>query len=165
MGWNAAQLDFVRIAVLMTPYLQVVRSIAREFFVRLYKPLVVTVAIIAAIALGFSIWLVSFSTWWLILLGIVALLVILAAIILVIGWIILKFIAPVQTKNQKQQVRSFVDKIQRIAEVTATPKVVLLFRLAKDLVAPSEQGFVTSIGQDTVSLRRDFNTLRDSFRA
>ena len=149
----------------MNPYLQTVRAIAREFLFRIYKPIVITVAIVSAIVLGFSIWLTSFSAWWVILVAIVALLVILAAIVLVIGWLVLKFIAPLQSKDQKRQVSSFVDKIQRLAEVTATPKFVLLFRLVKDIIEPSKEGFVASIGNDAISLKRDFNALRDTFKS
>lgn len=148
----------------MKPSVLAIRSLGAEFATRLYLPVLITVAISAVGLLGISIWLATLSPWWLILVGIVLLLTIIAGVVLTIGWLVIKTVSPNQTKNQKQQAKAMVDKIQGVAEVTMTPKSVLLFRVMRDVIAPSQQGFISSVSHDTVSLTKDFSALRDTFK-
>jgi len=147
----------------MSPYLQAIRAIAREFLVRILKPIFIIAIIVSVCVLALSIWLTTFSGLWWILVTILIIAIILVTVVSIVAWGILNLIAPRQSKAQAQQVRAFVDKLQRIADVTATPKIVLLFRLLKDGFAPSKQGFVVSMSQDVTSLKRDFTTLKDTF--
>ena len=86
-----------------------------------------------------------------------------AALIVGVGFLI-RFAAPERTKEQKQQSKALAEKLQRVAEVSATPKVFLLFQVAKDAIVPSERGFIATVSDDATSLSGDFKTLRDSFK-
>ncbi|MDB5162563.1 MAG: hypothetical protein JWO54_553 [Candidatus Saccharibacteria bacterium] len=148
----------------MIPSLLAIRSIAAEFALSLYKPVTIAVGIIAAILLGLSIWLVTFSQWWLILVVFISGLILFVAAALIIIWIIIKTVNPAQTKAQRQQSKLLVEKLLRVAEVTSTPKALLLFQVVKDVIRPSQQGFIVSVTSDTKTLKNDFVALKDSFK-
>jgi len=149
----------------LQPSLSAVRSIAAEFAQRLYLPVVIIFAVVAVVLLGLSAWLVTINAWWTILLVLLAVATIVVSVLLIAGWVIIKKVAPLQSKPQRQQTKALVDKLLRLAEVTGTPKFILLFNVIKDVVAPSEKGYIASISSDTISLKRDFVTLRDSFNS
>ena len=148
----------------MNPLFLTVRSLAVEFAKRLYIPVAITLIVGLVVLLALSLWLTSLSEWWWILAIFVLGLSMLAAVVMVVVWNILKVTAPTQTKAQKKQAKALVDKIQRLAEVTATPKIFLFFQVVRDVVMPSKGGFIASLGEDTTSLHRDFNDLRNSFK-
>lgn len=147
----------------MKPSLSAIRSIGAEFAHRLYVPVVITVAVTAVVLLALSIWLVTINEWWLILLVLIFGLTIFAAAVLAVMLAIIAKVSPLQSKAQKKQTKSFVDKLLRVAEVTSTPKFILFFQVMKDVVRPSQDGFISSVSNDTTSLKRDFLALKDSF--
>jgi len=147
----------------MKPSLSAIRSIGAEFAHRLYIPVVITVAITAVVLLALSIWLVTINEWWLILLVFIFGLTIFATAVLVVMLAIIAKVSPLQSKAQKKQTKSFVDKLLRVAEVTSTPKFILFFQVMTDVVRPSQDGFISSVSNDTTSLKRDFLALKDSF--
>jgi len=145
------------------PSFLAIRSIASEFARRLYAPVAVSSAIVAALVLALAIWLVTINEWWLILLILVCGMTFFAFVALGVALIVIKKVTPQQSKIQKKQTKAFVDKLLRVAEVTSTPKFILLFQVMKDIVKPSHEGFISSVSNDTVSLKRDFIALKDSF--
>jgi hypothetical protein len=145
------------------PSFLAIRSIASEFARRLYVPAAVSAAIVAALVLALAIWLVTINEWWLILLILVCGMTFFAFVALGVALIVIKKVTPQQSKIQKKQTKAFVDKLLRVAEVTSTPKFILLFQVMKDIVKPSHEGFISSVSNDTVSLKRDFIALKDSF--
>lgn len=149
----------------LKPSLQTVRTLAAEFFLRTVKPAVIITVIILAVLLVVSIWLTAVSAWWWILLVLVVIASIVVAAALTAVWFIVKTVVrPVQSKQQRTQAKAIVDKMQNVAEVTATPAPLLLFRIAKDVVMPSKQGFISSVSQNATSLTKDVAVLRDSFK-
>lgn len=147
----------------MNPLFQTIRSLAVEFIKRLYVPIAIMVSAALVTLLALSIWLITISDWWWILAIFVIGLALLLVGAMVASGFIIKFASPLQTKAQKRQAKALVDKMQRVAEVTATPKFVLFFQVIRDVVAPSRDGFIASVSDDTSSLHRDFNALKDSF--
>ncbi len=148
----------------MKPSVLAIRSLGAEFASRLFLPVMITIVICAVALLAVSIWLATLSMWWLILVFLVCLATIAAMVVLIFAWVVIKIVTPIQSKDQKRQAKALVDKIQGVAEVTVTPKSVLLFRVMRDLVAPTQKGFISSISSDSISLTRDFSALRDSFK-
>ncbi len=148
----------------MQPTLKAIRSISSEFASRLFLPIAITAAVILVTLLVVAILLTTFSEWWWVLVIILSLVVIIAGVLCGIAGAIIYAIKPTQTKDQKQQVKTMVDKMQRVSEVTVTPKFILLFNVIKDVVVPSKEGFISSITGDTTSLKNDFTNLRDSFK-
>ncbi len=147
----------------MKPTLQASRSIAAEFATRLYLPILIITIIAAVILLAGSIYLVTLSAWWIILLVLVSLVVLFVAGALTVSWVFIRIVAPMQTKAQKKLTKSFVDKFQRLSEVVATPKFVLFFQVMRDVVNPRQDGFVISATGDASSLKNDFIEIRNSF--
>lgn len=148
----------------MNPLFQTTRSLAAEFAKRLYIPIAITVGAALVVLLALSIWLTTLSDWWWILTIFVIGLTLLVTGAIAVAGVIIQFASPTQTRTQKRQAKALVDKMQHLAEVTATPKFVLFFQVIRDVIAPSQNGFIASLSDDTVSLRRDFNELKDSFR-
>ncbi len=148
----------------MKPSLQAIRSISSELAARLYLPVAISAVVGIVALLVLSVWLVTLSQWWWILLIMVSVVLIVVLILLSIAGVIIKSVAPLQSKDQKRQTKALVDKIQHLSEVTMTPKFVLLFQVVKDSVFPTEKGFIASITSDTTSLKKDFTDLRDSFK-
>ena len=147
----------------LKPSFLAIRSIAAEFARRLYVPAVVSVAIVALLAIALAVWLVTINEWWLILLITVCGMTFFAFMALAVAFVVIKKVTPLQSKIQKKQTKAFVDKLLRVAEVTSTPKIFLLFQVMKDVVRPSREGFISSVSNDTGSLKRDFVALKDSF--
>jgi len=145
------------------PSLLATRSIAAEFTQRIYFPVVVTFFITAVLLLAVSIFLVTISTWWVILLVLLSVGIVLVTAALGIAGFIIKRLAPARSKSQKQLTKSLVDKLLRVAEVSGTPKFILLFRVIKDVLVPSDHAYVVGLSNDTMSLKRDFVALKDSF--
>lgn len=147
----------------MQPTILAIRSIASEFFYRLYIPVLITFAIIFAVLFILTIWLITISGWWWILFAVIFLWFVIVAILFTISGLIIKQLTPLRTKEQKQQTKAMVDKMQRAAEVTSTPKFIILFRIVKDSLRPSERGYLSSLADETLSLRKDFSELKQSF--
>ena len=148
----------------MNPLFKTIRSIAVEFLKGLYVPASIIAGLMATLLIAISLWLTSINEWWWILaIFIIGISLCAAALIVGFGFLI-RFAAPERTKEQKQQSKALAEKLQRVAEVSATPKVFLLFQVAKDAIVPSERGFIATMSDDATSLSADFKTLRDSFK-
>lgn len=147
----------------MKPSVLAVRSIASEFAFRIYWPVLIILAVIAAVLVGLMVWLIVMSTWWLLLAIPVFIIILAGAVALFVGFVVLKVIAPDQTKQQKKLVKGFVDRIQRLSEITQTPKFILLFRAIRDAISPGRGGLIESVISDTASLTKDYKEIVAAF--
>lgn len=147
----------------MKPTIQATRSVAAEFANRLFLPVLLIGGIGSAVFLAGSIYLVTLSAWWTVLLVLVSIIVAFLAGVLTISWFFIRMVSPDQNKTQKKMTKEFVDKLQRVAEVAATPKFVLFFQVMRDVVNPRQDGFIITASSDASSLKSDFSNLRDSF--
>lgn len=148
----------------MSPTITAIRAIGTEFAKRLLVPIAVISALILALMIIGVMLLASLSQWWLLLLIPVVILLCVTLGVLVIMWLVVSTVRPVQTKAQHVAVKAFVDKLQRLSDAIQTPKVVLLFRIVRDVAAPRKDGFIASMTDDTASLKRDFQELRKLFQ-
>lgn len=142
----------------------VIRSIGAEFAHRLYFPIAVTVMVILFCLVGVSVWLTTLSSWWWVLCIVLIILTVIIGVVFAVIAIIIHAVAPVRSRIQKTQTKAFVDKLQRVSDVVQTPKIVLLFRIVRDIIWPRKNGFITSLSSDTTSLKKDFVELRDTFK-
>ena len=140
-----------------------IRAIAAEFARRVFLPVSIFVGIVAALLIGLMIWLITVDLLWLIVAIPVFLLVIVGLAVTTILGIIIWLVSPVKTKEQKQQVAAFVEKFQYLSEVTMTPKIVLFFRLVKDVIMPTKDGFVKTVASHSTTILKDFNELANTF--
>lgn len=140
-----------------------VRSISAEFATRLYLPIAITLTIILLCLVAISVWLTTLSSWWWVLCGVLIVLSVLEIGVFVVLALIIRVVAPLQSRAQKTQTKAFVDKLQRVADVAQTPKIVLLFRVVRDMIWTRKKGFIRTLSDDTASLKQDFVELRRTF--
>lgn len=148
----------------MSPLFLAVRAISSEFARRIFVPLVWIIGGMLLLLLILAIWLTTVEVWWWLL---VVPLIIISVVYILIACIVafaIKFLRPAQTKSQRRSVSAFVDKLQDASETIQTPKVVLLFRLAKDTIFPSEKGFISTLTSHAKSLKPDFQLIVASFK-
>lgn len=147
----------------MKSSLLAIRSIGTEFANRLFYPVVITGVVAAAALTGLVFWLTTFSSWWWLLFIPVVMAICVGLAVFIIIKLVIRSITPSQTRQQKQAAKQFVDKVQTVAEATQTPKVVLLFRIVRDIAAPKEGGFIGNLATTTTSLKSDFTDHVRSF--
>ena len=141
----------------------ILRAIALELARRLFKPVAITLGVVAVlVALGL-IALVSIDVWWWLLVIPVGLIgIVLLTLLTIIGFV-LERNNPVRNDEQRQRVGAFVDKLQRMAELRATPKVFILTKIAGDIIRPRRDSYLRSVIDDTKTLKRDFDDLSKAF--
>jgi len=148
----------------MNPTITVIRCVGAEFATRLFYPVAVISAILCALLVTGVLLLATLSQWWLLLLIPVVMLVCVVFGVMLITGLVIRTVRPFQTKVQRVAVKAFVDKLQRVSDAVQTPKFILLFRIVRDIAAPRKDGFIGSMTDDTVSLKRDFQALQKLFR-
>lgn len=141
-----------------------IRSIGTEFANRLFYPVVIAGAIAAGVLVALASWLTTLSSWWWLLFVPIVMAICIGLAVFIVIKLVIRSITPSQTKQQKQAAKQFVDKIQTVAEATQTPKVVLLFRVVRDIAAPRESGFIGNLASTSSSLKGDFIDLKDTFK-
>ena len=148
-----------------SPLFLAVRAISSEFARRIYLPLVLTVDGILFAVLVATIWLtIAVSPWWwLLLIPVIVLSLVFIFVSALIG-VAIHMLRPTQTKDQRKAVASLVDKLQEVSEVLQTPKFLLLFRLAKDTLLPSKEGFIGKMTSHATTLKPDFQNIIASFK-
>ena len=147
----------------MNPTISAIRSIGSEFAQRLYTPIAVIAVVIGLLLLSGSIFLTTISSWWWILVTLLIIATVIVTVILVAVGLLIQTLRPAQTKEQAIKVRAFVDKIQNLADLTGTPKAVILFRIVKDMTTKGKTGYLQGLYGDTVSMRSEFRDITDSF--
>lgn len=140
-----------------------IRAIATTFALRIYKPVVISAGIASLLAVLLIIWLLTISAWWWLLAVPVFGLVLIAATVLIIVGIVLSMISPNVSKLQRKSISQFIDHIQELSEITATPKFILLFRILKDAASPQKTAYIESVISGVGSLRKEFNDIVKSF--
>jgi len=149
----------------MTPLVLAIRAIATEFAQRVYTIVLIVAAAIIIVLIAVSIWLVSMSAWWWVLVIVFIAWILLGAILLTIAGVIITMTRPLQTKDQKKLVKTFVDKLQSVSEVLQTPRFMLLFRLVKTSLNPQRYNIIKNLTEHTVGLQRDLDEIIRSFRS
>lgn len=148
----------------MSPTISVIRSVGAEFAKRLFVPVAVTGIIVSTVLVTGVFLLATLSQWWLLLLIPVVIIVSVIFGVLAVSWLVIRTVQPPQTKTQHKAVKSYVDKLQRVSEAIQTPKFILFFRVLRDISAPRKDGYIGSMTDDTVSLKRDFSDLLKMFQ-
>jgi NADH:ubiquinone oxidoreductase subunit 6 (subunit J) len=147
----------------MSPTITVIRCIGTEFARRLLYPIAIIASILLTLMVVGVLLLGTLSSWWLLLLIPVVMVLCIVGAVLTITWLTIRLVTPTQTKTQRQAVKIYVDKLQRLSDAVQTPKVILLFHIVRDVAAPRKDGFISSITDDTASLKRDFQQLQKLF--
>lgn len=147
-----------------SPLFLAVRAISTEFAQRIYVPIVGIAGGISLILIGLLIWFVTMSAWWWLLLAPIIMLTIMFIFAAVIVGLLLKALKPEQTKDQRKKVKQFVDTVQNSSEAIQTPQFVILFRLVKDVIWPSDKGYVRELAANATSLKSGLQDIITSFK-
>lgn len=143
----------------ISPLFLAIRAISAEFAQRIFAPTIYIIGGALLVLIGISIWLVTISGWWWLLLAPLILLSVLFIFAVTIAGLIIRLLQPQQTKTQRREVRSFVDALQSTSEAIQTPKFILLFRLVKDMLFPGKVSYVNQLSETVKSLQSSFREI------
>lgn len=141
---------------------QAIRAIGSEFAMRLWRPSLYIVIGIGVVSIAGMSWLVSISAWWWLLALPIMVGLSVAAALLTVFLLLIRYVRPGQTRQQKAQVRQFVDKLQLLQELSGTPKFVILFRTVRSIAAPRSDSYLSNLF-NTKDLAKDFKRISGSF--
>ena len=144
------------------PTLLAVRAIGAEFASRLWKNILIWVVIASVILIGLLTWLVTLSNWWWLVALPITVALSVAATVLVIFFLLIRYVRPEQNKTQRKQVKKFADKLQFVTEITSTPKVIILFRTVRSIAAPKSDRYLQEIFE-AKDLKKDFGAIVGEF--
>jgi predicted ferric reductase len=146
----------------MRPIFLAVRAIGAEFAHRIYLAVTLFVGLLSIAVLGGTLWLTTLNAWWWALFAVVGIWTLIAVVGLIAARHIIMALAPTTTKEQRAATKAFVSKLQRLSEVAGTPKPFLLLRIVRDMIKPSQHGFIGSLGE-AASLKYNFVALIRTF--
>lgn len=109
-----------------------------------------------------AFWLTTFSEWWWLLFIPVVIMLCVGLAIGIVALLLIRYIRPDQTKKQKQAVSQFVDKLQGVADIVGTPKIIILFRVIRSIAAPSKEPYLSDLVANK-ELVGDFRKLQQLF--
>ena len=139
-----------------------IRAVGAELARRLWLPVVV-IALVVAVALGVLLgWLVSLDAWWWLLAIPLSIGVSVAAIVLVVTWLLIRYVRPEVSRAQRTQIRAFVDQLQAVQEIAGTPKFLILLRVVRSISAPRSDSYLEKIVSSR-QLGRDFREIVRGF--
>ncbi len=140
-----------------------IRAIGSELAWRIVKPMIIGGIIVAVLLLAFGGWLTTLHALWWILEAIFIAYTVLFILLVVIVRLLFRVFTPESNNTQRKAVKQFADKLQRVADAAGISRFVLLFRIAKQLLAPSQQNFIKQIAEDSTSLHTDLLAVIKTF--
>lgn len=141
-----------------------IRAIGSELAWRLVRQYIVLGLLLAAILLALGGWLTTKDALWWILEGIFIAYTALFLLLVLVVRFLLRLFSPSLTARQKTAIQQYVDKLQRVADTLGISRFVLLFRIVRDIVRPTEQPFIKQIANDSTTLHSDFIKLQKLFQ-
>ena len=148
----------------MNAFVLALRAVGAHIFMRIYIPVVVGAGIILALLAAGALWLTTLSAWWWLLFIPITSIFCIASAIAVVMFLLIRFVTPEQTKSQKRAVKNFSDKLQNIADIAGTPKIIILFRVARSVAAPSKESYLADLISNK-DLVKEFRDLQNLFQA
>ena len=153
--------------ICMKPTITLIRAIGTEFVRRTIRPLIILGTIAAVVLLGIGGYLTTINAWWGILEAAIVVSVLVFVALSIIVRIMIRVVDPPQSTTQRQAVRKYVDKLQRVSDHLQTPQPVVLFRVIRDTIWPREENpsFIETVSKDTKTLTPDFVELQKEFQS
>ena len=150
----------------MSSTVSAVRAVTAEYAIQLIWPLLWIGVGVYGVVMAIVIWIaVVASPWWL-LLALVPTTLFCVGIALWIGVRITAHrIAPTLNKAQKSATKKVVAQVGKVAEQLGTPRFILIFRIARDVVFPprSSRTLIGELTDMPGQLHHDFEALRKLF--
>jgi hypothetical protein len=146
----------------MKPFALALRAVGSNLAMRLYIPVIIAGGLFVILILFGAIWLTTTgSWWWLFVIPLVMGTTVVIGIAAVI-YMLIRYVRPEQTQEQKYAVSQFVDKIHKLADVAGTPKYILLFKITRSIAAPSKSSYLSELLKSR-ELAADFRNLQRLF--
>ena len=140
----------------MTAHIKLTRAVSSEFLARKLKSSALILGAISLLCVIAAFWLTTRSAWW-------WLLAVPAVIFMLLGLgaylaanTVVKIIRPELSPVQITGVKSFVDKLERVAETIHTPMFIIVFRVLRDAIWPRKNSFIKTAAKDGTTLHKDF---------
>lgn len=148
----------------MKSHIAAIRAVTVEFALQFIRPFLWWgLGIIGGLLIVVAILAFTVSQWWWLL----ALPIVLLGLVGVVVWLIVRFIAtqlsPKLNPQQKVATKKFVTKIHYVTETVQTPYPLIMFRIIKDIITRTDEGFIQEVTQQSTTLRPDFEELRKLF--
>ncbi len=144
----------------MQATITVIRAIGAEYAKRLLLPLIILGAVMVIALLDLGGWLTTQNAWWWILEAVFIFGALVFTLIAVVVSILLRALAPRLSRSERKSVRNFVDKLERVSENVGTPHFMIVYRVVRDTVHPSRDGFIETVSRDSKTLAPEFMQLR-----
>lgn len=148
----------------MMPQANLVRAIGSEFISRKFRSTVFVLGIFAFVIIAAVIWLTTLSGWWWLLAVPIIMFMLLGLFTALMVRAMLKKLRPELTKPQANEVNSFVDKLERVADNLQTPMFIIVFRVIRDIMRPRGSTFIRTVTEDSTTLRKDLLQLQKNFK-
>lgn len=141
------------------------RAVLAEFARKTLRPYEIAGIGLFVVGLIGTAWLISsVSAWWWLLMIVVIAYGFLGSI----AWLVLHFtidkIKPLQTLEQKQAVKQFIKKADKVADTIGLTRFGLIIRIVGDVMGRRQQNVLSEFAHDSSSLKDEFNTLIKLFR-
>lgn len=140
-----------------------VRAIGAEFARQLWVSSFIISGITGAILVALLLWLTSLSAWWWLLALPIGVGLSVAVALLIVFHLLINYVRPALSSQQKKEVKSFVGRLQFVSEFTSTPKFIILFRVIRSIAAPKSDTYLQDIFE-TKNLQKDFRSITQSFK-
>lgn len=148
----------------MTPKVLASQAILSTYARKVLRPVEVWASVVFGLALfGTAYLIMAFSGWWWLLMFVVILYGILASML----WLILRraldHITPEQTPEQKNAVKSFINKSEKVATAMGISHFSLLLRIVQDVFRKKQGNVITEFTKDSADLAASFKDVLKSF--
>lgn len=141
------------------------RAVLAEFARKTLRPYEIAAIALFAIGLIGAAWLISsVSVWWWLLMIIIIGYGLLGSI----AWLVLHFtidkIKPFQTAEQKQAVKQFIVKVDKVADTIGLTRFALILRIVGDVMGRRDRNVLSEFADDSKALKNEFKAVIDIFR-
>lgn len=150
----------------MSSTVKAVRAVTSHYAKDLLRPILVIGIAVYAIIMAIVIWItIAVNGWW-ILLGFIPTVLFCVGLAIWGGvWFAARRLSPDLNKQQKRATKEVIGQVNKVAEQIGTPRVFLIFRIAKDILFPAKTSrtFIGDLTETPGELHRSFEALRKLF--
>lgn len=149
----------------MQPKILALRAISAQYVKDILKPIFfIVISVLLLLMVGVVYAANAWSLWWLIFLLPLVLMTSVTIVLAVVTLYIARIVTPSMTKTQKNAVRSYVQNIHDVSEVTRTPRFEVAFKVIIDVCRRRwKDGYLHQTATKSASLKKDFESIVDSF--
>ncbi len=140
------------------------RAVLAQYASKTLRPVEIGAVLFFILSLIGTTWLIAeVSGWWWLLMIVVIGYGILGSI----AWLVIHFtidkLRPEQTKEQQRAVKSFIEKVDKVADTIGLTRFGLLLRIVGDVMGRRDQNVLSEFTDDSKDLKSNFLNLVEKF--